>query len=44
MPFNEIDKPLMVYTFFGKRYDIYNNVAYKTTKLQRFYGTNEISK
>ena len=30
---DKIDKPLVVYKFFGKHYDIHNNVAYIMTKL-----------
>ena len=32
-PCNKIDKPLVVYRFWGKRYDVHNNVAYIITKL-----------
>ena len=30
---NKIDKPRVVYRFFGKRYDVHYNVAYIMTKL-----------
>ena len=30
---NKIDKPLVVYKFTGKRYDVHNNAAYIMTKL-----------
>ena len=29
----KIDKPIVVYRFFWKRYDVNNNVAYILTKL-----------
>ena len=42
-PCNRIDKPIVVYRFFGKCYDVHNNVAYMMTKLLTFYARNEIS-
>ena len=30
---NKIDKPLVVYMIFGKRYDVHNNVANIMTKV-----------
>ena len=30
---NKIDKPLVVYRFSGKRYDVHHNVAHIMTKL-----------
>ena len=32
-PCIKIDKPLVVYRFFGKHYDVHNNAAYIMTKL-----------
>ena len=32
-PCNKIDKPLVIYRFTGKRYDVHNNVAYIMTQL-----------
>ena len=33
MKCNKIDKPLVVYSFLVKRYDVHNNVAYILKKL-----------
>ena len=33
MPCNKIDKPLVVYRFYEKRYDVHNNVVYILTHL-----------
>ena len=37
-PCNKMDKPLVVYRFYGKGYDVHINVAYIKWQIITFYG------